>query len=319
MAAPQTRSQFKDYCLRRLGFPVIEINVDDDQVEDRIDDALAFFQDYHWDGVEKIFMKHQITEADIARRWIYVPEAITSVTQVLPFDESNSSINMFDMRYQLRLHDLYDFTSVSYVSYEITMQHLTTLNMLFSGKPQFRFNKHTDKLMLDIDWERDLRAGQYVVVECYRKMDPDTLTISGTAELVAGSNTIIGTGTTFQRDFIEGDEINFSTGESYRIYKIVGDTQMSLGTTTVTTAAAAATMTKTGMSDVWNDRFLKAYATEKIKYQWGSNLSKFAGIQMPGGVTLDGPRIMSEAIEAIHKLEDDMYNFNSLPSEIFTG
>ena len=319
MAAPQTRAQFKDYCLRRLGFPVIEINVDDDQVEDRIDDALSFFQDYHWDGVEKIFMKHQITEADIARRWIYVPEAITSVTQVLPFDESNSSINMFDMRYQLRLHDLYDFTSVSYVSYEITMQHLTTLNMLFSGKPQFRFNRHTDKLMLDIDWERDLKAGEYVVMECYRKMDPDTLTITGTAELVAGSNTIIGTGTKFQQEFIEGDEITFSTGESYRIYKIVGDTQMSLGTTTVVTADSAATMTKTGMTDVWNDRFLKAYATAKIKYQWGSNLSKFAGIQMPGGVTLDGPRIMQEALDEIHKLEEDMFNFNSLPSEIFVG
>ena len=138
MAKPVTRQQFKTYCLRRLGFPVININVDDDQVDDRIDDALQFFQDYHFDGTEKIYMKHMITAEDINRRWIYCPDAVTFVTGVLPFDDSNSSINMFDLRYQLRLHDLYDFTSVSYVSYEITMQHIRTLQLLFSGTPQFR-------------------------------------------------------------------------------------------------------------------------------------------------------------------------------------
>jgi hypothetical protein len=118
MASPKTRTQFKDYCLRKLGWPVIDINVDDDQVEDRIDDALAFFYDYHYDGTEKLFMKHQITQADIDRRWIYCPDAVLFVTGILRFDDSNSSINMFDLRYQLRLHDLYDFTSVSYVSYD---------------------------------------------------------------------------------------------------------------------------------------------------------------------------------------------------------
>jgi hypothetical protein len=117
MAKPTTRKLFKDYCLRRLGWPVIDINVDDDQIEDRIDDALQFFHDYHFDGCEKIFMKHRITAEDIQRRWIYCPDSVIFVTKVLPFDDSNSSINMFDLRYQLRLHDLYDFTSVSYVSY----------------------------------------------------------------------------------------------------------------------------------------------------------------------------------------------------------
>ncbi len=138
MAKPATRAQFIDYCKRRLGHPVIEINVDDDQVEDRVDDALQFFHDYHFDGVEKIYMKHQFTQEDIDRRWIYAPDAVIFVNAVLPFDDSNSSVNMFDLRYQLRLHDLYDFTSVSYVSYEITMQHIRTLNLLFSGTPQFR-------------------------------------------------------------------------------------------------------------------------------------------------------------------------------------
>ena len=318
MAAPTTRSQFKDYCLRRLGHPVIEINVDDDQVEDRIDDALAFFHDYHWDGVEKIFMKHRVQQVDIDRGWIHVPEPVLFVTGVFPFDESNSSINMFDMRYQLRLHDLYDFTSVSYVSYEITMQHLTTLNMLFSGKPQFRFNKHNDRLMLDIDWTRDLDVGQYVVVECYRKMAPDNTTLTGTASLVSGNTTVIGTGTLFDRELIEGDEVGFSNGETIRVNKIISPTQLTLTYAPATTDATA-TMITSGLSDVWNDRFLKAYATAKIKYQWGTNLSKFAGIQMPGGVTLDGPRIMLEAKEEIEKMEENMFNNNSLPSEIFVG
>ena len=174
MAKPTTRSQFKDYCLRRLGHPVIQINVDDDQIEDRIDDALAFFHDYHFDGCHKMFMKHKVTQVDIDRSWIYCPDSVLFVTQVLPFDNSSSSVNMFDMRYQLRLHDLYDFTSVSYVSYEITMQHITTLNMLFSGMPQFRFNRHMNKLFLDIDWSRDVLLGEYIVLECYRKLEPDT-------------------------------------------------------------------------------------------------------------------------------------------------
>jgi len=115
MATPSTRAEFKTYCLRKLGFPVIEINVDDDQVEDRIDDALSYFQDYHFDGTEKMYMKHQLTAADINRRWIYAPDAVTFVTGIFPFDNSNASINMFDLRYQLRLNDLYDFTSVCHM------------------------------------------------------------------------------------------------------------------------------------------------------------------------------------------------------------
>jgi len=187
VAKPTTRTQFKDYCLRRLGHPVIQINVDDDQIEDRIDDALQFFHDYHFEGCEKIYMKHQFTQADIDRRWIYCPDAVIFVTGVFPFDDSNSSINMFDLRYQLRLHDLYDFTSVSYVSYEITMQHIRTLNLLFSGTPQFRFNRHQNRVMLDIDWERDAQLGKYVIIECYRKLQPETIFPSYTTLLAKRS------------------------------------------------------------------------------------------------------------------------------------
>ena len=317
MAAPSTRNEFKDYCLRRLGFPVIQINVDDDQVDDRIDDALQFFHDYHFDGVEKIYMKHRITQDDIDRKFIYCPDPVIFVTKVFPFDDSNSSINMFDLRYQLRLHDLYDFTSVSYVSYEITMQHITTLNMLFSGYPQHRFNRHQNKIFLDIDWTRDATLGEYVVIECYRKLAPDTISLTGTVTATNTSNVMTGTGTTFDQQILEGDIITVG-GQDVQVNRIISPTQAYL-TTNLTTSVTNASATKTGVSDVWNDRFLKQYATALIKYQWGTNLSKFAGVQMPGGVTLDGPRIMQEAQVEIDKIETEMQAYNVLPPEILTG
>jgi hypothetical protein len=317
MAAPSTRTEFKDYCLRRLGFPVIQINVDDDQVDDRIDDALQFFHDYHFDGVEKIYMKHKITQDDIDRKFIYCPDPVIFVTKIFPFDDSNSSINMFDLRYQLRLHDLYDFTSVSYVSYEITMQHITTLNMLFSGYPQHRFNRHQNKIFLDIDWSRDATLGEYVVIECYRKLAPDTVILTGTVTATNTSNVMTGTGTTFDQQILEGDIITVG-GQDVQVNRIISPTQAYL-TTNLTTSVTAATATKTGVSDVWDDRFLKQYATALIKYQWGTNLSKFAGVQMPGGVTLDGPRIMQEAQVEIDKIETEMQAYNVLPPEILTG
>ena len=317
MAKPTTRAEFKTYCLRRLGFPVIEINVDDDQVDDRIDDALAFFNDYHYDGTEKIFMKHRITQEDIDRRWIHCPDAVTFVTNVFPFDDSNSSINMFDLRYQLRLHDLYDFTSVSYVSYEMTMQHIQTLNLLFSGKPQFRFNRHQNKLFLDIDWSSDREVGEYVIVECYRQLQPDSVTLTGTVTCTNTSNTVIGTATVFDQEILENDVLVIG-GEEKQVRHILSPTELTLYSP-VSSNKTAVSLVKTGLSDVWNDRFLKKYATAKIKYQWGSNLSKFAGIQMPGGVTLDGVRIMQEAQAELDKIEEEMYTMSSLPSEILTG
>ena len=318
MAKPATRQQFKDYCLRRLGHPVIEINVDDDQVEDRIDDSLQFFHDYHFDGTEKVYLKHQITQTDIDRKWIYCPDTIAFVTGVMPFDDSNSSINMFDLRYQLRLHDLYDFTSVSYVSYEVTMQHIRTLELLFSGTPQYRFNRHTNRVMLDIDWTRDVQPGEYVIIECYRTMEPDTINLTGTLTGTTSSNVLTGSSTTFDQEVIENDFITLSDGQEVQIKKINSPTEIQI-VGDLSANVSAVTMTKAGNSDVWNDRFLKQYGTAKIKYQWGSNLSKFAGIQMPGGVTLDGPRIMEEAQREIDKIEEEMQSYNVLPGEMFMG
>ena len=278
---------------------------------------LAFFNDYHWDGVEKIYMKHKITSADISRRWIYCPDAVTFVTGVLPFDDSNSSINMFDLRYQLRLHDLYDFTSVSYVSYEITMQHIRSLQMLFAGTPQFRYNRNQNKLFLDIDWTRDIQEGEYVVVECYRKLQPDTITLTGTVTGNTSSNTLIGYGTIFDQEVLENDFIIIGS-ESKQIRNINSPSEIIM-VDPLSSAVDNASITISGITDVWNDRIMKKYATALIKKQWGSNMKKFGGIQMPGGVTLNGKEIYDEAVEEITKIEEDMFNFNSLPSEIFTG
>jgi hypothetical protein len=316
MAAPATRQQFKDYCLRRLGFPVIQINVDDDQVEDRIDDALQFFHDYHFEGCEKIYMKHKFIQEDIDRQWIYCPDPVLFVIGVMPFDDSNSSVNMFDLRYQLRLHDLYDFTSVSYVSYEITMQHIRTLNLLFSGTPQFRFNRHQNKLHLDIDWERDATVGEYVVIECYRKMNPDTVSITGSVSATNAANTLTGTNTKFDQELLEGDIVTVN-GTDLQIKRILSPTEIQL--TKTPTEGISGTATIAGLSDVWDNRFMKRYTTALIKKQWGENMKKFGGIQMPGGVTLNGKEIYDEAVEEITKIEEEMIANNVLPSDFIMG
>ena len=318
MATPSTRAEFKTYCLRKLGFPVIEINVDDDQVDDRIDDALNYFSDYHFDGTEKMYMKHQLTAADINRRWIYCPDAVTFVTGVFPFNNSNASINMFDLRYQLRLHDLYDFTSVSYVSYEITMQHLRTLEMLFSGTPQFRFNRKQNKVFIDMDWTRDVRPGDYVIIECYRSLNPSTVTLTGTVSYTSGSNVVTGYGTTYDQQFLENDFITFNGVDSFQVDKIDSPTSLRIRGPMVNTAANVSA-TISGNPDVWGDRFLKKYATALIKMQWGNNLKKFSGVQLPGGVTLNGKEIYDEAMEEINHLEEEMHIINVLPSEILMG
>lgn len=317
MAKPTTRAQFKDYCLRKLGHPVIQINVDDDQVEDRIDDALNFFYDYHYDGTQQMYLKHQIKQEDIDRQWIYCPDAVMFITGIMPFDQSNSSVNMFDLRYQLRLHDLYDFTSVSYVSYEITMQHIRTLNLLFSGTPQIRFNRKMNRLHLDIDWTRDVDVGDWVIIECYRAVTPDTITLTGTATVSDTSNVVTGSSTVFTQEVSINDEITINS-QTKRVVNITSDTSLNV-TSAYTSSQSSQSITISGYADVWNDRFLKAYATAKIKQQWGSNMKKFSGIAMPGGVTLNGKEIYDEASEELEKLEDDIKSTQSMPSEIFMG
>ena len=197
MATPSTRETLKQYCLRNLGKPVIDINVDDDQVEDRIDEALQYFAQYHVDGVERMYLKYLVTEADITRmttdasesitensitttykradNFLVVPSSVISVINVFPLSD-RANLNMFDVRYQLRLNDLYDFSSTSIVHYQMTMQHLDFLDHILVGEKPMRFNQLSNRLYVDMDWGTDITAGEYLIFEVYRKVDPDTYT-----------------------------------------------------------------------------------------------------------------------------------------------
>jgi len=197
MATPSTRETLKQYCLRNLGKPVIDINVDDDQVEDRIDEALQYFAQYHVDGVERMYLKYLVTADDITRmttdaseavtensvtttykradNYLVVPSSVISVINVFPLSD-RANLNMFDVRYQLRLNDLYDFSSTSIVHYQMTMQHLDFLDHILVGEKPMRFNQLSNRLYVDMDWGTDITAGEYLIFEVYRKVDPDTYT-----------------------------------------------------------------------------------------------------------------------------------------------
>ena len=191
-----TRETLKQYCLRALGKPVIEINVEDDQVEDRIDEALQYFAQYHYDGVERMYLKYQVTADDVTRarsdetlstvtdtadstvtasfkegkNYIPMPSNVMSVVQVFPFTDK-AALNLFDVRYQLRLNDLYDFSSTSIIHYDMTLRHLDLLDHILTGERPVRFNAHTNRLYIDMDWKNDVDAGDFMIIECYRKLD----------------------------------------------------------------------------------------------------------------------------------------------------
>ena len=268
MAVPSTKATLKEYCLRALGKPVIDINVDDDQVDDRIDEAVQYFAQYHVDGVERMYLKYLVTDADITRmttdtsesvtdssvtttwkradNFLVVPASVISVVNVFPLSD-RSSMNLFDVRYQLRLNDLYDFSSTSIVHYEMTMRHLDFLDHILVGEKPMRFNQLSNRLFIDMDWSNDITAGEYLIIEVFRKLDPDTHT------------------------------------------------------------------------DIYDDIYLKRYATALIKRQWGQNLSKFNGTAMLGGVTLNGPELFSTAIAEQQKLEEEIRSNYEEPAHMQQG
>lgn len=240
MATPTTKAEFKEYCLRTLGKPVIEINVDDDQVDDRIDEALRYYWDYHHDGAEKTFYKYQITEQDKNNKYITIPENIIGVINLFDLGSALGTNNLFNIRYQIALNDLYTLTSVSMVPYFMAMQHIQFLEYLLVGKQPLRYNRNVNKLHLDMDWDR-LKIGNYIIVEAYGVVDPNTYV------------------------------------------------------------------------DVWKDRWLLRYATCLIKQQWGTNLKKFQGMKMPGGLEFSGQNIYNEATNERDILEKEMIMNYSLP------
>ena len=175
MAKPTSRSEFKENCLRRLGKPVIEINVDDDQVDDRIDEALQYFWDYHFDGAEKVYYKALISQPDKDNRYIQLPDNIIGAINIFPIGQALNTNNLFNIRYQIALNDLYTLTSVSMVPYYMAMQHVQFLETMLVGQQPLRYNRHNNKFYVDMDWNI-INVGDYLIIEAYQVLDPDVYT-----------------------------------------------------------------------------------------------------------------------------------------------
>lgn len=247
MAEPTTREEFKQYCLRRLGKPVVKINVDDEQLEDRIDDALEYYQKYHYSGSDRFLLTHQITSTDITNKYITLGNEYTGVVQVFDIGDSTRSSNLFDIRYQLHLNDLFNYSAGNLTPYVQAKQYIETLEEVFVGKKPIQFNEHSHRLYIYMDWSADVTAGDYIIIDCYKKLDPSSF------------------------------------------------------------------------SDIWRDRWLQQYATALIKKQWGENMKKFEGMQLPGGLTFNGQKVWEEADTEINKLEEDMINSYSGVVSDFIG
>lgn len=175
MAIPTSRADFKNYCLRRLGQPVIEVNVDDDQVEDRVDEALKYYWDYHFDGTEKIYYKHILTQSDFDNKYITLPDNIIGAVRIFNIGDLITTASLFDVRYQIALNDLYQFYRQSMIPFYMNMQHIQFLEQLLVGMQPIRYNRHRNILYIDMDWEK-VTLGNYIVVEAYQIVDPDTYT-----------------------------------------------------------------------------------------------------------------------------------------------
>jgi len=275
MAQPASRSQLKDYCLRQLGAPVLEINVADEQVDDIIDDAIQYFHERHFDGVLRTYLKYEVTQDDIDRgkgpgqsgvlgittttatstidgasmqfdweensNYLQVPPAVIGVEKVFHFDGSQSmSSGMFSIKYQLFLNDIYFWGAMEMLTYNMTRTYLADLEFALTTQKQFRFNQRMDRLYLDVSWS-ELTAGDYIVIDCFRTLDPN--------------------------DYVR----------------------------------------------VWNDSFLKKYTTALLKKQWGQNLIKFNGVKLPGGVELNGRDIYEDGVKELEVIREMMSNTYELP------
>ena len=281
MAKPSTRQGLVDYCLRQLGAPVLEINVADEQIDDLVDDALQYFNERHYDGVEKMYLKYKLTQEDIDRgkakgtdgvgivtttgtstnipgygtttssfyetsNFIQIPDSVIGIEKIFKFDSNTISGGMFSIKYQLFLNDLYYFNSVDLLTYSMTKTYLEDIDFLLSTDKQIRFNKRQNRLYLDIDWNSE-DADNFLVIECYRALDP----------------------------------LEFSK--------------------------------------VYNDSFLKKYLTSLIKRQWGQNLIKFNGVKLPGGIELNGRQIYDDAQREIEDIKQRMTMEYELPPLDFIG
>ena len=272
MAQPASRQELRDYCLRQLGAPVLEINLDDDQIDDAIDDALQYFRERHFNGAEKMYLKHEFTDDDVTRfttanetvttsapdaatwenrkNYLEIPEHVFGISKVYGISSNFVRNSLFGLNNQYYLMDLFSYTSgtglafggVDMVNYYMVKQHFETIDMIINtgSLVQFRFNTRQDRLYIDIDPNR-VTKDQWLLIECYRALDPSTFT------------------------------------------------------------------------EVFNDLFVKKYATALIKRSWGQNLIKFNGVTLPGGVSMNGRQLYEDALGEIAALMEDSISTYELP------
>ena len=281
MAKPSSRQGLIDYSLRRLGAPVLEINVDDDQIDDLVDDALQIFNERHFDGVERMYLKYKFTQNDIDRgkangtsgvgivttsgisttvsgmstmtsnfyensNFIQVPDSVIGVEKIFKFDTSTISGGMFSIKYQLFLNDLYRFNSVELLQYAMTKTYLEDIDFLLTPEKQVRFNKRQNRLYLDMDYN-SIEPDDFIIIDCQRILDPNTFT------------------------------------------------------------------------SVYNDSFLKIYLTALIKIQWGQNLMKFRGVKLAGGIELNGREIYEDGQRDLDAIRQRMQLEYETPPLDFIG
>ena len=285
MAQPSSRQGLIDYALRKLGAPVLEINIDDDQIDDLVDDAIQIFNERHFDGVEEMFLKHEFTQDELDRgkatsqtdsdntagivtttgtsttisgygtttssfvensNFIQIPDSVIGIEKIFKFDSSSISGGMFSIKYQLFLNDLYYFNSVELLQYSMTKTRLEDIDFLLTPEAQVRFNQRQDRLYMDIDWGAQ-KAGNFLVIDCQRALDPETF------------------------------------------------------------------------NQVYNDYFVKLYLTALIKRQWGQNLIKFRGVKLPGGLELNGREIYDDAERDLERIKEKMMLEYELPPLDFIG
>ena len=270
MAQPSSRQGLIDYAKRQLGYPVLEINVADEQFQDLLDDAVQIFQERHFDGIERMYLKYQITDEDIARgrargageslgitttsavgagttfnfeentNFLQMPTSVVGVNNIFKIRSDTVYDGLFNIKYQLFLNDLYQFGSIDLLQYSMVQTYLEDITFLLNPDMRYRFNIRQDRLYIDADWA-SLTSGDYFIIDCFRILDPE--------------------------DFPR----------------------------------------------VWNDPFIKRYLTATSKKQWGQNLIKFQGVQLPGGVQLNGREIYEDGVRELEQLREKMATDYEMP------
>jgi len=251
MAAINSRDTLADYCKRNLGEPVIEVNIDEDQVSDRIDEALEIFQEFHSDATHRTYLKHQVTQDDLNNNFITVPDSVHIVSRLLPLSNSiNSSTNMFSVKYQMMLNDIADLQNFAgdLAYYNQMQQNLNLIDMQLNGKPLVQFSRHQHRLHIlgDLN-DGDIKKDEFIILEVYQIIDPNSFT------------------------------------------------------------------------SVFNDKFVKEYTTQLFKRQWGTNLIKFEGMQLPGGVQLNGRQLYDDAVQELQRLREEIRLEHEMPPDFFMG